>query len=209
MAARLVCSAFIGPNTLGKAFFENVPPPTGPVPVGADGSIAPSGFGTPGPTGQATLALRQTLTFDLVRTGAAGEFLADPFRFYAGGNPVWMAAALQAAQAGWRAVGVNGGGAGPGRQAGVRPLVTQGGRDWQWVTVDGHPICEVCGAGVIPAPRDRWRHVPAGRPFPRRSRWLQPVTWPALRRLASYQEFHRPVPVGGAPRPVRRCHPGG
>src|SRR6266487_2213391 len=198
---------FTGPsttNTLGKAFFENVPPPYGPVPVGADGSIAPSGFTTPGPTGQATLALRQTLTFDqrkqsvrdamayaasigvtthldqgafqatntptdgaahednftmhlpflsvysegeqrdvsssnesivrlrinfllwdtdpsvpiatqrimnafpffggdLVRTGAIGEFLADPFRFYAGGNPVWMAAALKAAQAGWRA----------------------------------------------------------------------------------------------------------
>lgn len=198
---------FVGPsatNTLGKAFFENVPPPYGPVPVGADGSIAPSGFTTPGPTGQATLALRQTLTFgqrtqsvrdamayaasvgvtthldqgafqatntptdgsahennftmhlpflavyaegdqrdaapdqqgiirlrtnfllwdddvsvpiatnriqnafpffggDLVRTGAAGEFLADPFLYYAGGNPVWMAAALAAAQAGWRA----------------------------------------------------------------------------------------------------------
>jgi predicted amidohydrolase YtcJ len=198
---------FIGPsttNTLGKAFFESVPPPYGPVPVGADGSIAPSGFTTPGPTGQATLALRQTLTFDqrkqsvrdamayaasmgvtthldqgafqatntptdgsahednfamhlpflavygegeqrdvsdsnegiirlrinflvwdsdpavpiitqrlanafpffggdLVRTGAIGEFLADPFRFYAGGNPVWMAAALKAARAGWRA----------------------------------------------------------------------------------------------------------
>lgn len=198
---------FTGPsvtNTLGKAFFENVPPPYGPVPVGADGSIAPSGFTTPGPTGQATLALRQGLTFgqrkqsvrdamayaasmgvtthldqgafqatgtpvdgsahednftmhlpflavysegeqrdvagsiegiirlrinfllwdsdpsvpvatqrianafpffggDLLRTGGAGEFLADPFRFYAGGNPVWMAAALKAARAGWRA----------------------------------------------------------------------------------------------------------
>ncbi|MGE5134396.1 MAG: amidohydrolase family protein [Gemmatimonadota bacterium] len=197
---------FVGPsvtNTAGKAFFENVPAPAGPVPVGADGSIAASGFGTPGPTGQATLALRQTLTFgqrvqsvrdamayaasmgvtthldqgafqatgtpadgaahednytmhlpflavyadgeqrdaasgnqgivrlrinfllwdsdpsvpiatariqntfpffgsDLVRTGAAGEFLAD-FAHYAGGNDVWMAAALKAARAGWRA----------------------------------------------------------------------------------------------------------
>lgn len=198
---------FTGPsvtNTLGKAFFENVPPPVGPVPVGADGSIAPSGFTRAGPTGQATLALRQTLTFeqrkrsvrdamayaasvgvtthldqgafqatntptdgaahednftmhlpflavyqdgeqrdveaenegiirlrinfllwdsdptipiatnriqnafpffgsDLVRTGAVGEFLASPFGLYQGGNPVWMAAALEAAQAGWRA----------------------------------------------------------------------------------------------------------
>lgn len=201
-----ISAGFVGPsvtNTLGKAFFENVPPPAGPVPVGADGSIAASGFGTPGPTGQATLALRQTLTFaqrmqsvrdamayaaslgvtthldqgafqatgtpadgaahednftmhlpflavyaegeqrdaatasegiirlrinfllwdsdpsipiatqrvqttfpffgsDLVRTGAAGEFLAD-FPHYAGGNDVWMAAALKLAKAGWRA----------------------------------------------------------------------------------------------------------
>jgi predicted amidohydrolase YtcJ len=59
---------FSGPsvtNTLGKAFFENVAPPVGPVPVGADGSIAAApGLLVPGPTGQATLALRRTLTFD-------------------------------------------------------------------------------------------------------------------------------------------------
>jgi predicted amidohydrolase YtcJ len=58
---------FTGPsvtNTLGKAFFEKVAPPVGPVPVGADGSIAASPFLQPGPTGQATLALRDTLTFD-------------------------------------------------------------------------------------------------------------------------------------------------
>ena len=198
---------FTGPsvtNSLGKAFFENVDAPVGPVAVGADGSIAASGFTTAGPTGRATLALRQTLTFDarkrsvhdamayaaslgvtthldqgafqatgtpvdgsahennftmynaflsvyaegdqrdadpqetglfrlrtnfllwdteasvpiatnriqnafpffggdLVRTGAAGEFLADPFTLYAGGNQVWMNAALEAARAGWRA----------------------------------------------------------------------------------------------------------
>jgi predicted amidohydrolase YtcJ len=39
---------------------------------------------------------------DLVRTGAVGEFLAD-ISLYAGGNPVWMNAALLAAKAGWRA----------------------------------------------------------------------------------------------------------
>jgi len=198
-------TGFTGPsatNTLGKAFFENVAPPHGPVSVGADGSIAASGP-TGGPTGQATLALRQTLTCeqrkrgvrdamayaaslgvtthldqgagqptntpvdnaaaednytmhlpflavykeaeqgggrfddtgtvrlranflfwdsdpsiptatqrmhnafpffgdDLMRTGGAGEFLAD-FPYYAGGNPVWTAAALKVAQAGWRA----------------------------------------------------------------------------------------------------------
>ena len=58
---------FTGPsvtNTLGKAFFENVAPPLGPVPVGADGSIAATPILEPGPTGQATLALRETLTFD-------------------------------------------------------------------------------------------------------------------------------------------------
>ena len=191
-------------RAVGETPARRVPPPVGPVAVGAHGSIAPSGFTTAGPTGQATLTLRQTLTFDqrkqsvrdamayaagmgvtthldqgpfqatgtpvdgsahednltmhlpllavysegeqrdvavtnegsirlrinflrcdtdaavpiatqriqnafpffgtdLVRTGAAGEFLADPFRFYADGNDVWMAAALTAAQAGWRA----------------------------------------------------------------------------------------------------------
>lgn len=58
---------FTGPaatNTLGKAFFENVPPPYGPVTVGADGSIAASPFGGTGPTTEALLALRKTLTFD-------------------------------------------------------------------------------------------------------------------------------------------------
>lgn len=63
---------FTGPsvtNTLGKSFFENVAPPTGPVPVGADGSIAAAPFGAAGPTGQATLALRHTLTFDARKRG--------------------------------------------------------------------------------------------------------------------------------------------
>ena len=58
---------FTGPsvtNTLGKAFFEKAAPPAGPVPVGADGSIAATPILAPGPTGQATLALRQTLTLD-------------------------------------------------------------------------------------------------------------------------------------------------
>ena len=39
---------------------------------------------------------------DLVKNGAAGEFLADIFH-YAGGNTTWMNAGLAAAQAGWRA----------------------------------------------------------------------------------------------------------
>lgn len=62
-----VSVGFTGPsatNTLGKAFFENVPPPVGPITVGADGSIAAAPFLGSGPTSQATLALRQTLTFD-------------------------------------------------------------------------------------------------------------------------------------------------
>jgi predicted amidohydrolase YtcJ len=53
---------FSGPavtNSLGRDFFTAVPAPNGPVTVGAEGQI---GAGTP--TGQATLALRQRLTFD-------------------------------------------------------------------------------------------------------------------------------------------------
>jgi hypothetical protein len=53
----------------------------------------------------ATARLQNAFPFfgsDLVRTGAVGEFLAD-ISLYAGGNPVWMNAALLAAKAGWRA----------------------------------------------------------------------------------------------------------
>ena len=53
----------------------------------------------------ATARLENAFPFfgsDLVRTGAVGEFLAD-ISLYAGGNPVWMNAALLAAKAGWRA----------------------------------------------------------------------------------------------------------
>jgi hypothetical protein len=50
-------------------------------------------------------------------------------------------------------------------------------------------VCVACGVTVVPAAGGRWRHLPAGRPYPRRSRWLAPVTWRQLRRMASYQEF--------------------
>jgi len=53
----------------------------------------------------ATARLQNAFPFfgsDLVRTGAVGEFLAD-ISLYAGGNPVWLNAALLAAKAGWRA----------------------------------------------------------------------------------------------------------
>jgi len=56
------------------------------------------------------------------------------------------------------------------------------------VTVDGHPVCAVCGAAVVPAP-SRWEHVPPGRRYPRRSPWFAPVTWPELAGLRSYGEF--------------------
>jgi hypothetical protein len=62
-----VMVGFTGPaatNSLGKAFFENVPAPYGPVAVGADGSIAAAPFEGTGPATEALLALRQTLTFD-------------------------------------------------------------------------------------------------------------------------------------------------
>jgi predicted amidohydrolase YtcJ len=62
-----ISQSFSGPsatNSLGKAFFEGQG-----IPVGDDGSIA-GGFGA-SPTGQATLALRQTLlTFDERKRGA-------------------------------------------------------------------------------------------------------------------------------------------
>jgi hypothetical protein len=73
------------------------------------------------------------------------------------------------------------------------------------VSVDAHPVCAVCGAAVTPVPADRWVHLPAGRPFHRRSRWFGPVRWPVLRALATYGEFTerypwtvRPQLCGGA-----------
>jgi predicted amidohydrolase YtcJ len=53
----------------------------------------------------ATARLQNAFPFfgsDLMRTGAAGEFLAD-ISLYAGGNATWQNAALAVAKAGWRA----------------------------------------------------------------------------------------------------------
>jgi hypothetical protein len=64
--------AFAGPsatNSLGKAFFE-----ARGIPVGDDGAIA-GGFGA-SPTGQATLALRQTLLTDAERERGVVEAIA-------------------------------------------------------------------------------------------------------------------------------------
>jgi hypothetical protein len=67
----------------------------------------------------------------------------------------------------------------------IGPLLVRG----RLVTVDGHPICAVCGAAVVPASADRWDHLSAGQAFPHRSRWFTPVSWPVLRNLRTYREF--------------------
>lgn len=72
----------------------------------------------------------------------------------------------------------------------ARPLLERG----RLVTVDGHPICAVCGAAALPAPAGRWEHLGTGRVFPRRSRWFEPVTWPELTGLRTYQEFTERYP---------------
>ncbi|MGH3211304.1 MAG: hypothetical protein ACRDNO_26460 [Trebonia sp.] len=72
----------------------------------------------------------------------------------------------------------------------VRPLLARG----RLVTVDSHPVCADCGVAVAPGAADRWKHVPAGQPYPRRSRWFAAVTWAALRELRSYQEFRERFP---------------
>jgi len=58
---------------------------------------------------------------------------------------------------------------------------------------------------VVPVAPPRWEHVPAGRPFPRRSAWFTPVTWPVLAGLRTHREFverypwtTRPELCGGA-----------
>jgi len=80
---------------------------------------------------------------------------------------------------------VAGGIAPGGHREGVRPLLLGGRR----ALVDGHPICAGCGAAVVPRGPDRWRHLPAGRPYPRRSRWLAPITLSELRELPTYEDF--------------------
>ena len=72
----------------------------------------------------------------------------------------------------------------------ARPLLARG----RLVTVDSHPLCADCGLAVAPDDAGHWEHVPAGRPFPRRSRWFAPVTWAGLRGLRSYQEFTERFP---------------
>jgi len=72
----------------------------------------------------------------------------------------------------------------------IQPLVTAGNR----VLVDGHPICNVCGKAVQPIGPDRWRHVPNGRRFPRRSKWLAPIAFAQLRKLRTYEEFKARFP---------------
>jgi hypothetical protein len=83
----------------------------------------------------------------------------------------------------------------------AEPLLVRG----RLVSVDAHPVCAVCGAAVTPVPAGRWVHLPAGRPFDRRSRWFGPVRWPVLRALPTYREFTerypwtvRPELCGGA-----------
>ena len=90
---------------------------------------------------------------------------------------------------------------------GVRPLVGAHG----WVRVDGRPICEACGKGVRLTGPDRWRHVPDGRGYTGRSRWLAPVTIEELRRLRTYDEFGERYPWAvrpdfGGPFVTSRAH---
>jgi hypothetical protein len=71
----------------------------------------------------------------------------------------------------------------------VRPLVGAG----KPVLVDDHAICSDCGTAVQLVGPDRWRHARPGRPSGR-SRWLSPVTLPALRQLATYEQFKARFP---------------
>jgi hypothetical protein len=52
----------------------------------------------------------------------------------------------------------------------------------------------VCGVAVLPLAGTAWGHLPAGRPYPRASRWFAPVTWHELRDLLTYQEFTERFP---------------
>jgi hypothetical protein len=70
------------------------------------------------------------------------------------------------------------------------PLLSRG----RLVTVDGHPVCASCGATVLPADADGWRHLPAGAPIPSRSQWITPPDWRELHDIGDYGEFIRRYP---------------
>lgn len=74
------------------------------------------------------------------------------------------------------------------------PLVRGGSR----VTVDGRPICAVCGRGVEAVGPGRWRHAAPGRPPPRRSKWLAP-TIAELRECRTYAAFVDRYPWAASP----------
>lgn len=82
-----------------------------------------------------------------------------------------------------------------GHPEAAHPLVLGGRR----ALVDGHPICASCGTAVVPRGPDQWRHLPAGRPYPRRSRWLAPITLAELRRLPTYEDFAARYPEAVRP----------
>lgn len=68
---------------------------------------------------------------------------------------------------------------------GVRPLLDAD----HPVLVDGHPICQVCGTAVEPMSAERWRHLPKGRRFTGRSKWLAPLSLKHLPTARTYAEF--------------------
>ena len=71
----------------------------------------------------------------------------------------------------------------------VEPLLFNGSR----VVVDGHPICDDCGRGVVATAPGRWRHLADGEPYPERSPWLSPT--PAeLRHCSTYEQFAATYP---------------
>ena len=68
----------------------------------------------------------------------------------------------------------------------IRPLLGDRGVA---TLVDHHPICAACGTTIEPTGPEGWRHVPTGRRFNRRSRWLAAPTLKELHALGSYEAF--------------------
>ena len=69
----------------------------------------------------------------------------------------------------------------------VRPVGAATGR---LALVDGHPVCDACGAAVEPSGPDRWKHgrgPDSGSPAWRR--WLAPVEPRVALRLSTYEAF--------------------
>jgi hypothetical protein len=81
----------------------------------------------------------------------------------------------------------------------VRPLLSAGRR----VVVDGHPICDVCGAAVEPVAADRWRHASKRRRRKAPFAWLDAAEEQRREALARIRAYRKGLAAAARRRTLR------